>query len=443
MQQAILTVDLGFGDAGKGSMVDYLTRRCDAHTVVRYNGGAQAGHRVVTPGAAPREHIFAQFGSGALAGAATHLSRFMLLDPLAMMVEAQHLRALSVPDPFARTTIDARALVITPFQRAANRLKELARGAGRHGSCGMGIGETQADALAFGERVLFAGDLTKPAVLREKLQFLRAVNLAKSPAFPPDLAASAQITAEWEMLAADDCADWLLPAYADFASTARMVSGNHLDAILRQPGTVIFEGAQGVLLDEWRGFHPYTTWSTTTLANANQLLGKAGYGGRVARLGITRAYTTRHGAGPLVSEDAGLTAALPDAANGFGAWQRDFRVGWLDLVMLRYALDVAGPLDALAVTCLDRLAALPALRVCGHYRSGDALIERLTLAPGGRDLDYQAELTRLLMRCQPSLIPVDSAQALLSLVRADLGIPISLVSSGPTAAEKQEMEEMW
>ena len=144
MQQAILTVDLGFGDAGKGSIVDYLARRHDAHTVVRYNGGAQAGHRVVTPGAAPQEHVFAQFGSGALAGAATHLSRFMLLDPLAMMVEAQHLRELGAPDPFAHTTIDAGALVITPFQRAANRLKELARGAGRHGSCGMGIGETQA-----------------------------------------------------------------------------------------------------------------------------------------------------------------------------------------------------------------------------------------------------------------------------------------------------------
>ena len=201
MQQAILTVDLGFGDAGKGSIVDYLARRHDAHTVVRYNGGAQAGHRVVTPGAAPQEHVFAQFGSGALAGAATHLSRFMLLDPLAMMVEAQHLSALGAPDPFAHTTIDAGALVITPFQRAANRLKELARGlrqaqssrAGRHGSCGMGIGETQADFLSFGERVLFAGDLTKPAVLREKLEFLRAVNLAKAPAFPSDLAASTLI----------------------------------------------------------------------------------------------------------------------------------------------------------------------------------------------------------------------------------------------------------
>ena len=85
MTQALLTVDLGFGDAGKGSIVDFLSRAYEAHTVVRYNGGAQAGHRVVTPEAQPREHVFAQFGSGTLAGAATHLSRFMLLDPLAMI----------------------------------------------------------------------------------------------------------------------------------------------------------------------------------------------------------------------------------------------------------------------------------------------------------------------------------------------------------------------
>ena len=110
MQQAILTVDLGFGDAGKGSIVDFLTREYRAHTVVRYNGGAQAGHRVVTPAGA--EHVFAQFGSGTLAGAATHLSRFMLVEPLAMRAEADHLHRLGV-DAFDRTTIDARARVIT------------------------------------------------------------------------------------------------------------------------------------------------------------------------------------------------------------------------------------------------------------------------------------------------------------------------------------------
>src|SRR3954452_5420312 len=133
MQHALLTVDLGFGDAGKGSIVDFLARAHAAHTVVRYNGGAQAAHRVVTSSPSPREHVFAQFGSGTLAGAATHLSRFMLLDPLAMLEEARHLAALG-SDPLQRTTIDEGAPIITPFGRAINRLRELARGSQRHGS---------------------------------------------------------------------------------------------------------------------------------------------------------------------------------------------------------------------------------------------------------------------------------------------------------------------
>src|SRR6266545_215189 len=187
MQQAFLTVDLGFGDSGKGSIVDFLTRIHAAHTVVRYNGGAQAAHRVVTDGPNPREHVFAQFGSGTLAGAATHLSRFMLLDPLAMVAEERHLQSLGVPDAFQRTTIDERALVITPFQRAANRLKELARGDGRHGSCGMGIGETMADYLRYGDRVVLAGDLASSDALRAKLAFVRAANLAKIEALRPAL----------------------------------------------------------------------------------------------------------------------------------------------------------------------------------------------------------------------------------------------------------------
>jgi adenylosuccinate synthase len=123
MQHTFLTVDLGFGDAGKGSMVDFLVRAEDAHTVVRYNGGAQAAHRVVT--ADGRAHVFSQFGSGTLAGARTQLSRFMLLDPLAMEAEAQHLQGLGMADPLAGATIDRRALVITPFHRAINRLREL------------------------------------------------------------------------------------------------------------------------------------------------------------------------------------------------------------------------------------------------------------------------------------------------------------------------------
>ncbi|NTW03359.1 MAG: adenylosuccinate synthetase, partial [Oscillochloris sp.] len=257
MSHVFLTVDLGFGDAGKGSVVDFLTRTYDAHTVVRYNGGAQAGHRVVTPGPIAQEHVFAQFGAGTLAGASTHLSRFMILDPLAMLAEEEHLRAIGVADAFANTTIDAQARVINPFARAINRLRELARGNGRHGSCGIGIGETVADALAHPELTLRAGGMADPTVCYTKLRALRKLNMAKLDALRPDLPDSEQVTSELELLTDSEWDGWLLDAYAEFASRARVVPSTHLHEILSQSGAVIFEGAQGVLLDEWRGFHPH------------------------------------------------------------------------------------------------------------------------------------------------------------------------------------------
>ena len=247
MKQAFLTVDLGFGDAGKGSVVDYLARRYDAHTVVRYNGGAQAGHRVVTAGPAPQEHVFAQFGSGTLAGAATHLSRFMLLDPLAMLQEEQHLRTLGVFDAFERTTIDAQALVITPFQRAVNRLKELRRGAQRHGSCGKSIGETMADRLAHGDRALLAGDLGDPDVLRAKLGALREINLAKARSLDLRLAGFEAAQAEWQVLAEDRWIEWLMEAYPAFAARAQLVLGRPLHPRLGRPGAAVCEPAQAGL----------------------------------------------------------------------------------------------------------------------------------------------------------------------------------------------------
>ena len=437
MRQVFLTVDLGFGDAGKGSVVDFLTREHAAHTVVRYNGGAQAGHRVVDARDPRRAHVFAQFGSGTLAGAATHLSRSMLLDPLAMLQEEQHLRSIGVADAFARTTIDGRAPLLTPFARAANRLKELARGAARHGSCGMGIGETMADLLEFGPRVVRAADLADPDTLARKLSFVRDRNREKVDGLRALVPASDAADAEWDWLDASDSVDWLIEAYREFTPAAQIVGDDFVGALLRRPGTVVFEGAQGVLLDECYGFHPHTTWSTTTLRNADRLLEEAGYDGVVQRLGITRAYSTRHGAGPLVTEDAALTAALPDAANTFGPWQQAFRCGWLDLVLLRYAHAAVGRLDGLAVTCLDRAAELPALQVCDAYDAPTGVLRDLPLATVAASLEGGERIGRLLAQCRPLLEPVADEDALLERLAQALQVPVALVSHGPDAAAKQ------
>jgi len=455
-RRAIVVVDLGFGDAGKGTVVDYLARRDATHTVVRFNGGGQAAHNVITPDG--RQHTFAQFGSGSFVpGVRTHLSRFMLVDPLSLVAEAAHLEAVGVADPLGLVTIDSAALVVTPLHVALNRLRELARGDGRHGSCGLGIGETMADALAHPADAVRAGDLADPPTVRRKVGALRErllVTLAGFAAALPDTeAVHRERRPLFDPAIGDLCAD----LYADFTHQVALVDGDHLGRLLRRPGTIIFEGAQGVLLDERYGFHPYTTWSTTTTANADTLLAEAGYDGEVSRLGVLRTYSTRHGAGPFVAEDAALTAALPDRHNGHNPWQRTFRVGPLDLVATRYALAAAGPIDALAVTHLDRLPALAPWPVCRAYDyAGSAsdltdlfvhdgtTITDLTV-PHRPRRDWQAALTDRLGRCRPLVDTVrrggpasaDADPAACCAYLAEhLGRPVVLRSSGPTAADK-------
>ncbi|MFD0686746.1 adenylosuccinate synthetase [Actinomadura fibrosa] len=406
----VIVVDLGFGDAGKGTVVDRLCEAAGVAAVVRFNGGAQAAHNVVARDG--RAHTFAQFGSGTFTpGVRTHLSRFMLVDPLALAAEAGHLRALGVPDALDRLTVDRDALLTTPYHRAANRAREAARGAARHGSCGMGIGETASYALAHDDAPR-AGDCLSPARLRRRLAALRDWYLAAFPSGGdvPDV---------------DACAD----AFLAFAERVRIVGGGHLHRLLRE-GDVVFEGAQGVLLDEWHGFHPYTTWSTTTFANAETLLAEAGE--TATRLGVLRTYATRHGPGPFVTEDARLTATLPEAHNGTGPWQGAFRVGHLDAVALRYALELTGGVDGLAVTHLDVAGARPDLRVCRAYAIGERRVERLEPGPPG-DLDRQAALTGRLFDARPVYAPLGRAEETIADV---LDVPIVLRSYGPTAADK-------
>jgi adenylosuccinate synthase len=416
-----IVVDLGHGDAGKGAVVDRLCSHPlgggrPVHAVVRFNGGAQAAHNVVTPDG--RHHTFAQFGSGTFTpGVRTHLSRFTLVDPLALAAEAAHLTATGVPDALARLTVDRDAPLTTPYHAAANRLRERARGAARHGSCGMGIGETAAYALAHPADAPTAGDCATPRTLRRKLSRLRD-----------------RLTAELGPLGAppvEDCA----AAFAAFAHHVALVPGDHLARLLRR-GPVVLEGAQGVLLDEWHGFHPHTTWSTTTFRNAETLLAEAGQPGRALRLGVVRTYTVRHGPGPLPTEDPALSRTLPEAHNGHGPWQGAFRTGHFDAVAHAYAAEACGGVDALAVTHLDA-PARARLRLVRGYEIDGAPVARLQVHPPG-DLEHQAARTRRLLRARPGWSttpgPADWPDAIAEVLRA----PVALGSHGPTSAGFRE-----
>ena len=451
---AIVVVDLAYGDCGKGTIVDYLAAAHGAHTVVRFNGGPQAGHNVVTPDR--RHHTFSQIGSGAfVAGVRTLLSRFTLIEPYAMLNEARHLAALGVREPLAGVSIDRRCAVITPAHQAANRIREIARGAGAHGTCGMGVGEAVADTIERPELTIRAGELADRHVVHAKLRAIRDVKYdelrdilygiaSRHPA--ADLAVRTLRDASWIDAAVDN--------YAHLAALVALVDEARVRSILSRPGVTIFEGAQGVLLDEWVGFHPHTTWSTTTFANAQTLLAEAGHCARRTRLGVLRCYFTRHGAGPFVSgADPDMQSRLPEPHNDAGGWQGAFRVGRFDAVAARYAVAATGPVDALAVTHLDRAARLPA-ELCTAYEiagEDDSFVATtLGVATDIRPVDpndfaRRRRLTDALRRCRPVFTALSqvTADTFVRAIERELRVPVRLTSAGPTRHDKHCHPSGW
>ncbi|MFF2082481.1 adenylosuccinate synthetase [Nocardia sp. NPDC058176] len=402
----LVVVDLGFGDAGKGATVDWLcSPEADlgVAAVVRFNGGAQAAHNVVADG---RHHTFAQFGAGTFAGVPTLLSRHMLVEPIALAAESDRLAALGVPDPLGLLAVDGRALLTTPIHIAANRAREDARGSSRHGSCGRGIGETAWYALEHDAPTV--ADCWLPAVLRAKLDRLAAH-------YDELVGPSAH---GYESI------DALVAMYGDFARAVRIADDGELQRAAHR-GRLVFEGAQGVLLDEWRGFHPHTTWSTVEPRDARAMI--AEIGGTAAVLGVTRTYMTRHGAGPLPTE---APLGLPEPHNDTGPYQGAFRQGHLDPILLRYAIEVCGGIDGLVVNHLD---AAETLCAAAAYDTGAGSLAELT--PGRwRDLDHQQRLTDQLSSVQPILEPIGPDPA--AWIANRLDVPVVLTGHGPDRADR-------
>lgn len=421
MRKAYIVTDLGYGDCGKGTVTDALARRLPSPPiVVRHNGGPQAAHNVVT--AYDLHHTFSQFGSATfLPGAITYLSRFCLINPLNIMREAQVLHDGGVQDALQRLCIDKNAVVITPYHKALNRVQELARGAKRHGSCGQGIGTTMASSQRWPLMALQLNDLYAPKVTRDKLEFWRDVTKAEAKYLKVD-------TVESKIFEDDDLIPHLVQFYYDFAVRVSPIHGGLGFFMKAYPDTdFIFEGAQGVLLDEWYGFHPYTTWSTTTTKNARAIMDDYKAELEVTSIGVIRAYQTRHGPGPFVTEGA-INAPEPD--NGMGVWQGKFRKGWLDAVATRYALEVAGGIDTLAITHLDTVDPIESLRVCMSYDT----VERLIPSPE-RDLTYQGRLRTICERSVPQYQSVRKTDRALSIANI-LGLPLLMEGWGRRTDQK-------
>src|SRR3989344_1627780 len=265
------------------------------------------------------------------------------------------------------------ALVIPPFSAIAGRVRELLRGKNRRGSVGIGVGETSLDSEIIGEAAIRAKDLSKP-YLREKLEIIQRRKWAEFEIFADRASelpsnVKERVTSELAQMNDSATVQWMIERCAELVKHVCVVDTEFVaKRILGAEGTVVFEGSQGVLLDRYYGFHPYTTKVRATPLTAKEILRECEYDGNVQSLGILRAYHTRHGAGPFVSESAGLMAQLPDETNKEHPWQGSFRVGHFDLLLARYALEVCrGAIDGLVITCIDRVLPLGRLGMCLAY----------------------------------------------------------------------------
>ena len=320
--RARAVIGANFGDEGKGLVTDYLCGT-GGEVVVRFNGGAQAGHTVSTPEGL--RHVFGHFGSGTLYGVPTFLSQFFICNPIIFFREREHLNSLGVT---AQVFAHPDCLVSTFADMIINQRKEIKRGNKAHGSCGVGIHET----------------IQRSAVSELKITMSDLWNHAAS--LPAKIAEICERYAKFRTGSAIDeprMTEAFLKACADFAHAVH-------PAGIGQCKDPVFEGAQGLLLDQDRTeYHPHVTHSNTGMKNVRTLCAQAGISD-VEPYYVSRTYLTRHGAGPLPGENPSLS--YHDDTNIAHPFQGSIRFAPLDGGLRdRCAVDAGGEYKLVLTHC--------------------------------------------------------------------------------------------
>ncbi|MGQ9711272.1 MAG: adenylosuccinate synthase [Desulfotomaculales bacterium] len=411
----VVLVGTQWGDEGKGKVTDYLAAKADI--VVRYQGGNNAGHTVVVGEEVFRLHLIP---SGILyPDKICVIGNGVVIDPAVLLDELDALAARKVPT--ARLVISERAHVILPYHRYLDELEEDKKGAGKIGTTRRGIGPAYVDKVGrVGVRMI---DLLDTETLRRKIrQNLEDKNRLFSRVFGAEPLDAGAITADYERYAGR-----LAPLVADVSVL--------LHEAIDRGKNILFEGAQGTLLDVDHGTYPYVTSSNPTAAAA--ALG-AGIGPtKIDRVvGVVKAYTTRVGEGPFPTELRGEMADwIRERGGEYGTTTgRPRRCGWLDAVIVRYAARING-LNYLAVTKLDVLTGLDTLRICRGYRYGGQLLTEfpasLSVLAGAEPVydelpGWDEDISEV--RLYEDLPP--RAQDYLERITELTGVPVALVGVG-------------
>lgn len=464
---------LEFGDEGKGTMVDYVASESEDPEVVRDGGGYQAAHYVVHSDG--RWYCASQTGAGMFnSGVRAFLSKEMFIEPANLLWDHMNLQKIGIDDCMARLSIDSRCPIATPVHQMIGRMLEVSRGKNRHGSTGMGIGQAVRDKKIKGAAVLNLGDTLDEVILEEKIKALFSEKFGQAEMLVENNPGNIELAEIYRRYQTTLSPRLLVNKYRSFISaySSLIVNGDEYFAeLLESQKTIVFEGAQGALLDPGSGLTPYVTKTPTTFAPAEELLAGRVKRSDMKKIGIMRAYGHRHGAGPLVTEDENLAKMLPEMHNVYNPWQGAFRVGWFDLPAIRHGIAINREIDSIALTNLDRLSEFEKVKVCisylydgsecqelddsfeWEYRNDDILITGFKKQIGSESRNGLADI---LFRCKPwefkefpgwqtgisnikrsEDLPRE-ARAYINFLASSEGadVPISVISVGPTNENK-------
>ncbi|MDX2010471.1 MAG: adenylosuccinate synthase [Myxococcaceae bacterium] len=423
----VVVVGAQWGDEGKGKVVDLLTEH--AQVVVRFQGGNNAGHTLVVGGQKTVLHLIP---SGILhPGKTCVIGNGCVVDPTVLMKEVDGLTSRGLLADPTQLLISEHAHVIFPWHKHLDALREKARGGSAIGTTGRGIGPAYEDKVV--RRGIRMRDLLDVDRLRRRVKdrlpaaLEEIAQLAKKAKADEPLLDTEAIVSEYAVLGTR-----LAPHIKD--------ASLYLSEHVRKGSRMLFEGAQGTLLDVDHGTYPYVTSSNTVAGNAavGSGLGPTAID-RV--MGISKAYTTRVGGGPFPTELSDETGErLRKVGAEFGATTgRPRRCGWLDTVVLRYAARVNG-LWGLAVTKMDVLSGLATLKICTAYELDG---QRLTELPGElEDLSRVTPIYEELPGWEQSLAGArtiedlpPAAQRYLRRIEEIVGVPVVCVSVGAERGE--------
>ncbi len=457
--KVIVVTGLGIGEETKGNTVEAFTKMLNAHTVWR-SGGCQSGHHITAEDG--REQMFSHFGAGTFDGAKTHL-KHMVICPTDLFNEAIEVEEKGVKNPFDLITIDKECISITPFHRAISRLREIMRGKDKKGTVGMGVGEAIKDSKD-PQLTIRAGDFSDDEeTLCQKIENIRQNKIQQAQKLILGLDQLPEEAYEQlEILYDQSFVGSTAKSFKYTADLFKIVDDNYLNEMLSQEGLVVCETSHGALLHPWYGFIPHTTQIDPTSQDILGTLQKQNYSGEIVRIGVSRCYMTRHGAGPLVSFNREMTDSIQETHNNWTEWLGEFRNGNYDIVAMKYAVEISGgkkSFDGLMISYLDVLSQKNEWQICEGYKFNgentnledyfemeNDIITGIKIYPNTQDeahYKHQLQLTKLLNQCQPilsTLKPENNktmVDTFLDYVEEKIQIPVVAEGWGPKAKDRK------